>query len=72
MKRQKVSKSRSKRIFRQTASAPHPKNTAPMPMRGGIRLAIAVVVMLVSMTGCKFAMQGFTSAIESVNGEVGK
>lgn len=36
MKRQRVSKKVSKRIFRKTSN-PHPKNTAPMPMRGGIR-----------------------------------
>lgn len=72
MKRQKVSKSKSKRIFRRTASAPHPKNTAPMPMRGGIRLALAIALMLVGMTGCKFSMAGFESKIQKVQSEVGK
>lgn len=38
MKRQRVSKRFSKRVFRKTASNPHPKNVAAKSMRGGIRL----------------------------------
>lgn len=37
-KRAKVSRKKSKRIFSNTASRPHPMNTKPAPMRGGIRL----------------------------------
>lgn len=37
-KRAKVSKKKSKRIFSNTASKPHPMNTRPAPMRGGIRM----------------------------------
>lgn len=37
MKRGKVSRRTSKRVFQRTASRPHPKNIAKS-MRGGIRL----------------------------------
>ncbi len=36
--RKKMRKSRSKRLFRATASKTHRKNISPRPMRGGIRL----------------------------------
>lgn len=36
MKRRRLSKKVSKRVFRATSNV-HPKNTKPMPMRGGIR-----------------------------------
>lgn len=38
MKRKHISKRGSKRLFIATASKTHPRNTAPDPMRGGIRL----------------------------------
>lgn len=38
MKRSKVSKSTSKRVFRKTASNPRKINVRPMNQRGGIRL----------------------------------
>lgn len=38
MKRSKVSRRTSKRIFARTASRPHPKNIKITPSRGGIRL----------------------------------
>lgn len=38
MKRRPMPKKISKRIFAKTASRPHPKNIAPAPQRGGIRL----------------------------------
>ena len=37
MKRKQVSSGGSKRLYTST-SKPHPKNTAPRPIRGGIRL----------------------------------
>lgn len=37
-KRQKLSKSLSKKTFSRGALNIHPKNGAPRPMRGGIRL----------------------------------
>ncbi len=37
MKRKKISRRKSKRIFRKTASNPHPKNLVTSS-RGGIRL----------------------------------
>lgn len=36
-KRSRISRGKSRRLF-QRASVPHPKNTRPAPMRGGIRL----------------------------------
>lgn len=36
--RSKMKRSRSKRMFRSTASRTHGKNLSPRPMRGGIRL----------------------------------
>lgn len=38
MYRQKMSGSRSKRLFSKTASGHHKRNFSPNPMRGGIRL----------------------------------
>jgi len=38
MKRHKMSKSGSKRLFTATASKTHTKNVQGAPMRGGIRL----------------------------------
>lgn len=38
MRRSKMTSSKSKRLFTNTARAPHPKNTQSNPMRGGIRL----------------------------------
>jgi len=36
--RSKMKKSKSKKLFRRTASKTNRKNIAPRPMRGGIRL----------------------------------
>ena len=36
-KRKSLSRKKSKKMFRKGASKVHPKNYAPMPMRGGIR-----------------------------------
>ena len=38
MKRNKVTKKGSKKLFSKTASKIHPKNAPPVVMRGGIRL----------------------------------
>lgn len=38
MRRHKLSLGRSRKMFTRHASHSHPLNTAPMPMRGGIRL----------------------------------
>lgn len=38
MKRHKIGKSASKRVFRKTASRTHRRNTSTTIMRGGIRL----------------------------------
>lgn len=38
MKRQKISRKSSEKLFSKTASKTHKKNTQPRPMRGGIRL----------------------------------
>jgi len=38
MKRSKMNKGHSKRVFSRTAAKVHPKNTIAAPMRGGIRL----------------------------------
>ena len=37
MKRRKMSKKGSKKLFTKTASKVHPKNTRPVVMRGSIR-----------------------------------
>lgn len=37
-KRKKLSKSKSKKLFRKTGGRTHKKNVAGKPMRGGIRL----------------------------------
>lgn len=37
-KRRKLPNKKSKKIFTKTAKRVHPKNFAPRPMRGGIRL----------------------------------
>lgn len=38
-KRKRMNYSKSRKLFRRTASRPHPKNVpSGMPMRGGIRL----------------------------------
>ncbi len=36
--RRKMSKRRSRRLFKKTGSRTHRKNISPRPMRGGIRL----------------------------------
>ena len=38
MRRSKMNYSKSKKLFSRTAAKTHRKNTAPRPMRGGIRL----------------------------------
>lgn len=38
MRRHKMSRSGSKKLFTRTASKQHRRNTGPAPMRGGIRL----------------------------------
>lgn len=38
MHRNKISKGRSKAMFRRSGARTHRKNLAPSPMRGGIRL----------------------------------
>ena len=38
MKRKRVTKRKSKKLFRKTASRVHPRNVVNAPMRGGIRL----------------------------------
>jgi hypothetical protein len=38
MKRHKMNRSKSKKLFTSTASRTHKKNVAGNPMRGGIRL----------------------------------
>jgi len=38
MRRQKMSRSKSERLFTNTAKGTHPKNVQNAPMRGGIRL----------------------------------
>lgn len=38
MKRRKMTKKGSKKLFKATANRTHIKNVAPKPMRGGIRL----------------------------------
>jgi len=38
MRRQKMSRGRSRKVFSKTASRSHRKNFAGAPMRGGIRL----------------------------------
>lgn len=38
MRRKKLNRPTSKRLFRQGAARVHPKNNAPAPMRGGYRL----------------------------------
>lgn len=37
MKRRKLKKAKSKKLFRKTAQKVHPKNLRLKPMRGGIR-----------------------------------
>jgi len=37
MKRRRMSRSYSKKVFRKSANRTHRKNVAPPPMRGGIR-----------------------------------
>lgn len=70
--RKRISKPTSKRIFRKTAGKTHPLNLAStLIQRGGIHLAIALALTL-GVSGCKFAMSGFTTAIESIEGEVSK
>ncbi len=66
MHRSKISKGKSRRIFRKTASKTHPINMAnTLVQRGGIHLVIAIVLMTV-FAGCKFAMKDFDSSIGSV------
>lgn len=73
MKRSKVRGRASRKIFARTASNPHPKNVAPMPMRGGIRLAVAIALGLACFCGgCRFVMSGFESKIDSVDSQIGK
>lgn len=38
MKRKKLPLNKSKKLYKETANKTHIKNTAPKPMRGGIRL----------------------------------
>lgn len=38
MKRKKISKKKSKKMFTKGAMKVHPKNLAPRPQRGGLRL----------------------------------
>lgn len=38
MRRSKINRSKSKRMFSKTASKTHKKNINPNPMRGGLRL----------------------------------
>lgn len=60
MNRSKVSKGKSRRIFRKTASKTHPLNMAnTLVQRGGIHLAIAIAIGLVATVfcGCKFYMK---------------
>ncbi|WNK15034.1 MAG: hypothetical protein [Microvirus sp.] len=38
MRRHKLGKAKSKRLFTNTAKSTHPKNLAGVPLRGGLRL----------------------------------
>lgn len=38
MRRQKMNRGRSRRVFSKTAGRAHARNFSPAPMRGGIRL----------------------------------
>lgn len=58
MNRSKVSKGKSRRIFRKTASKTHPLNMAnSLVQRGGIHLAIAIGLVMAVICGCKFYMK---------------
>lgn len=66
MNRSKISKGKSRRIFRKTASKTHPLNMAnTLVQRGGIHLAIAIVLMTL-FCGCRFAMKDFHSSVADI------
>lgn len=72
MKRKKLKKSLSKRIFSKTAGKTHPLNLAGrLIQRGGIHLVIAIALSFV-LVGCRFAMKDFNSSVGSVEMETQK
>lgn len=69
MRRKKLKKSLSKRIFSKTAGKTHPLNLAGrLIQRGGIHLLV-VFALAIGFVGCKFAMKDFNSSIGEVEME---
>ena len=66
MRRKKLKKSLSKRIFAKTAGKTHPLNLAGrLIQRGGIHLII-VFALVIGLAGCRFAMKDFNSSVGDV------
>lgn len=69
MRRKKLKKSLSKRIFSKTAGKTHPLNLAGrLIQRGGIHLLVAFA-LTIGLVGCNLAMKDFDFSIGEVEME---
>ena len=72
MKRKKVSKRLSRKVFAKSANRPNKRNIDISPSRGGIRLGIAIGLCLFALTGCKFSIKDFEQSFGELNSEISR
>lgn len=72
MKRKKISKRLSRKVFAKSANRPNKRNIDISPSRGGIRLALTIAFLAFALAGCKFAIKDFQQSIGEMNMETSK
>lgn len=72
MKRKKVSKRLSRKIFSKSANRPNKRNIDISPSRGGIRLALTIAFLVFATTGCKFCIKDFEQSFGELNMETSR
>lgn len=72
MKRKKVSKRLSRKIFAKSANRPNKRNIDISPSRGGIRLGLAIALCALACSGCKFSIKDFEQSFGELLMETSK
>lgn len=72
MKRKKISKRLSKKVFAKSANRPNKRNIDISPSRGGIRLALTIAFLVFALTGCKFSIKDFEQSFGELNSEISR
>lgn len=72
MKRKKVSKRLSRKIFAKSANRPNKRNIDISPSRGGIRLSLTIAFLAIALSGCKFAIKDFSQSFGEMYMETSK